>query len=174
MEVEFKRYLKSKHIRISIRRNGDVLVTYPFWSSRKVAEKFVNERKNWIKKHVSDILSGRKKSILSKGGRKDYLEKKEFARKIIKEKIEKFNKYYNLKIGRIAIRNQRSRWGSCSSKKNLNFNYRVVYLPDQYLEYLVVHELCHLKQMNHSKKFWSLVEESIPNYRELSKKIRKL
>ena len=172
MKIEFKRYRRSKHIRISIHPNGNVLVTYPFWSSRKVAEKFVDERSDWIRKHVGDVLSGNKKSILAKGGREDYLEKKDLARKIIEEKIEKFNRHYGFKIGRIAIRNQRSRWGSCSSKNNLNFNYRVVYLPNQYLEYLVVHELCHLKQMNHSKKFWDLVEETIPGYRELSKKLR--
>nr|MDA3815558.1 M48 family metallopeptidase [Patescibacteria group bacterium] len=172
MQIEFRRHRKSKHIRISIKPEGVVLVTYPFWSNRRVAEKFVKGKEVWIRKHLS--IAKNNQSLLYKGGREDYLEKKEIARKIVQEKIDKFNEYYDFKIGRIAIRNQRSRWGSCSSKKNLNFNYRVVYLPEKLIDYLVVHELCHLKQMNHSKNFWSLVEEAIPSYRELSKKLRGL
>jgi len=170
MKIEFRRYRQSKHIRISIKPNGNVLVTYPFWSSKRVAMKFAKEKEFWIRKHLNTVKNNQ--SLLYKGDRKDYLSKKEEARKIVQERIEKFNEYYGFKFGRIAIRNQTSRWGSCSSKKNLNFNYRVVYLSDNLIDYLVVHELCHLKQMNHSKKFWNLVNETIPDYRELSNELR--
>ncbi len=174
MKIEFKRYRQSKHIRISIKPDGGVLVTYPSWSSKRVAMKFAKEKEFWIRKHLRDVKTGENQSILAKGNRKDYLEKKELARRIIERKVEEFNKHYGFRYGRIAIRDQKTRWGSCSSKNNLNFNYRVVYLEDKLVDYLVVHELCHLKQMNHSKKFWTLVEETVSDYRNLSKKLRGL
>ncbi len=107
-------------------------------------------------------------------GGKKYLEQKEDARKLVLERLEYWNKHYNFKYGRVSIRNQRSRWGSCSSKGNLNFNFRIVTLPIHLVDYLIVHELCHLGQMNHSQKFWDLVGETLPNYIELSQELRKI
>lgn len=174
MNIEFKRHRQSKHIRISIKSDGNVLVTFPFWSSKKVAIKFANEKMVWIENYLKEMKNNGRSSILSKGNRKDYLEKKEIARKMITKKIEQFNQHYGFKYNKIVIRNQKSRWGSCSSKNNLNFNYKVVYLPEKLVDYLVVHELCHLKQMNHSRKFWDLVGETVSNHCELSKKLRAL
>jgi predicted metal-dependent hydrolase len=74
--------------------------------------------------------------------------------------------------GKIFIKNQRTRWGSCSSKKNLNFNYRIALLPAELQDYLVVHELCHLQEFNHGKKFWDLVGGQIPGYKELDKRLK--
>lgn len=73
---------------------------------------------------------------------------------------------------KITIKNQKTIWGSCSSKKNLNFNYRIIYLPDDLAKYLVVHEFCHLKHMNHSKNFWEQVEMFLPDYKILRRKLR--
>ena len=80
------------------------------------------------------------------------------------QKLAQHNVHYGLGWGRVAIRNTRSRWGSCSKKGNLNFNYRIVLLPEHLQDYLAVHELCHLKHFNHSKNFWNLVAEAVPNY----------
>jgi predicted metal-dependent hydrolase len=107
-------------------------------------------------------------------GSKKYIEQKEEARKLALERLEHWNKHYNFKYGRVSIRNQRSRWGSCSSKGNLNFNFRIVTLPKHLVDYIVVHELCHLGQMNHSQKFWDLVSETLPNYLELSQELRRV
>jgi predicted metal-dependent hydrolase len=84
---------------------------------------------------------------------------------IYKEKAEKYSKILNVYPNKITIKEQKTRWGSCSSRGNLNFNWKVVMAPTEVVNYLVVHELCHLLQMNHSKDFWDLVEAVLPDYR---------
>jgi hypothetical protein len=84
----------------------------------------------------------------------------------IKDRINYFQKYFQVKPNAIRIKNQKTRWGSCSSKRNLNFNFRCIMAPEGIIDYLVVHEMCHLVHMNHSKLFWNLVEEILPNYKE--------
>lgn len=110
----------------------------------------------------------------AKSSSKKYLENKDSAREIATSRLLHFNKHYGFKIGRISIRNQVSRWGSCSSKGNLNFNYKIALIPPEIADYIVVHELCHLGQFNHSQKFWDLVGETIPNYLELKEELRKI
>ena len=107
-------------------------------------------------------------------GQKKYLEHKEKARELVLSRLEYFNQHYKLSFGKVAIRNQRGRWGSCSSKGNLNFNYKIVLLPPHLADYVVVHELCHRGQFNHSQKFWDLVGETIPNYRDLREELKKI
>ena len=97
---------------------------------------------------------------------------KEEARALVMEKLMVFGKIYNLFPNRIAIRNTKSRWGSCSKRGNLNFNYRIVFLPPALADYLVVHELCHLGEFNHSPKFWNLVAVAVPDYKKLRKELR--
>ena len=98
---------------------------------------------------------------------KKYLEYKEKAREIVVSRLEYFNQHYKLTYGKISIRNQKSRWGSCSSKGNLNFNYKIALLPPHLADYVIVHELCHRGQFNHLQKFWDLVGETLPNYEKL-------
>lgn len=113
-------------------------------------------------------------AVRPRRSRKEYLSHKEEARKLVGEKIEVFNKIYGFKFGRVAIRNTKSRWGSCSKKGNLNFNYSIVFLPPLLADYLVVHELCHLGEFNHSQKFWDLVALALPNYKVLRKKLKQV
>lgn len=96
------------------------------------------------------------------------------ARTIVTEKVRNFSRKYGVEYGTIAIRNQKTRWGSCSKKGNLNFSYRIVFLPPELQDYLVVHEVCHLKEFNHSRAFWDLVAREVPNYRELRRKLKGL
>ncbi|MEK9157265.1 MAG: M48 family metallopeptidase, partial [Patescibacteria group bacterium] len=91
---------------------------------------------------------------------------------IAAERLQHFNQQYGFTIGKVAIKNQTTRWGSCSKKGNLNFNYKVAILPPELQDYLVVHELCHLGEFNHSKAFWQLVAKTIPNHVELRKRLR--
>jgi predicted metal-dependent hydrolase len=90
------------------------------------------------------------------------------------QKIIYFNSFYNFKYNKIFIKNHQRRWGSCSSKRNLNFNYKIIFLPERLQNYLIVHELCHLKEMNHSKGFWALVAKTIPDYEKLNKQLKKI
>ena len=101
----------------------------------------------------------------------DYEKHKESTRILVARKISEFNNFYNFKFNKIAIRNQRSRWGSCSKQGNLNFNYRLALIPDELVNYVIVHELCHLGEFNHSQKFWDLAAQTLPNHTELRKKL---
>jgi len=98
-----------------------------------------------------------------------FLKYKEEARCLVKERVVVFGEIYKVSPKRIAIKNTKSRWGSCSKKGNLNFNYRIVFLSPALADYLIVHELCHLKEFNHSSRFWNLVALSLPDYKKLRK-----
>ena len=96
----------------------------------------------------------------------------EEARKLALSRLEHFNQFYNFKIGAVRIKAQTTRWGSCSSKGNLNFNYKIALLPPHLSDYIVVHELCHLGELNHSQGFWDLVGRACPNYEILRKELK--
>ncbi len=102
---------------------------------------------------------------------KDAVEKwyRERAREVITDKVTYFQRFVGKSVGEIRIKEQKSRWGSCSSRGNLNFNWKIVMAPDEIIDYLVVHELCHLLHMNHSKEFWDSVGKIIPDYKEREK-----
>ena len=95
---------------------------------------------------------------------REYLKYKEMARVVIHARLEYFAPICGVTYGRVAIRNQRKRWGSCSSLGNLNFSYRVAFLPDELRDYVIVHELCHLKELNHGPAFWAAVRAVLPDY----------
>ena len=104
----------------------------------------------------------------------NYLKNREKARFFIYKRLEYYSEIYGFKFNRVSIRNQKTRWGSCSKKGNLNFNYRILMLPEYLANYIIVHELCHLKELNHSPKFWNLVAQIMPNYLERKKELKNL
>ncbi|MHB9095146.1 MAG: M48 family metallopeptidase [Eubacteriales bacterium] len=91
---------------------------------------------------------------------------KRLAREAVTERLDYFGPQLGLKYNAVRIKEQKTRWGSCSGKGNLNFNWKVVMAPSDIIDYVVVHELCHLAHMNHSREFWHLVESQLPDYRE--------
>lgn len=93
-----------------------------------------------------------------------YIAHKEPARVLIEERVAYWSAIIGVLPGRITVRDQRSRWGSCSTRGNLNFNFRVVCLPLELVDYIVVHELCHLRAFNHSPEFWNHVATFLPDY----------
>lgn len=98
--------------------------------------------------------------------RRHYLAHKEAARELVHAKLQHWNQYYGYVYGRVSIKMVKTRWGSCSSNRNLNFNYKIMFLPEHLQDYIIVHELCHLEQMNHSPAFWALVAKTIPDYKK--------
>lgn len=86
------------------------------------------------------------------------------AKKLVLERLAHFTPQYNVTFARVTIKDMVSRWGSCSRRGNLNFNYRLLFLPPELVDYVVVHEVCHLREMNHSRAFWALVGQTIPDY----------
>lgn len=107
-----------------------------------------------------------------KNEHRKYIENKEEAREMITAEVEKMNLFYRFSYDKIAIRNQKTRWGSCSKKKNLNFNYKLLYLPKEEMNYVVVHELCHLAESNHGKIFWELVARTVPEYKLIRSRLK--
>ena len=88
------------------------------------------------------------------------------------DRVETFKSRLRFSYKAIKIKNQKTRWGSCSRNKNLNFNYKLIFLPKKQQDYIIIHELCHLKEFNHSRKFWSLVEKIMPDYLEIKNELR--
>jgi len=105
-------------------------------------------------------------------GRNNYFKHKEAALGLAVDRANRYAGIYRCRFNKITIKNQKTRWGSCSKKGNLNFNYRILFLPEETRDYIVVHEICHLKELNHSRKFWALVAQVFPNHKEIRRGLR--
>lgn len=162
-------------LRISISLDSRVIVTIPYGISEERAAKFVLEKQKWIadKMEVMKKMSEKNAAIITPRGTKKELEQyKSAAYALVQERLAYFNQYYGYTWNMVSIKNTSSRWGSCSRKGNLNFNYKIVMLRPPLADYLVVHEMCHLKEFNHSQRFWKLVEKAIPDYVILRKELK--
>ena len=150
-----------KTVSIQIGSGGDVVVRCPTNMKTEDVRRFVKSKESWLQKHLAK-MQGRTAASFS-------LEQMEVLRQQARELVTKRVEYYapivGVNYGRIAIRAQHTRWGSCSSKGNLNFNCLLALLPPAVLDYVVVHELCHRKELNHSARFWAEVERVLPDYR---------
>ena len=165
-----KKYSKrTKSIRISINSAWELILTLPetwllgklFWVEQKW-EDFLKSKSDWILKHIWKRLKMENKNPdLTTHSRNHYLKYKEEARTLCEEKCIYWSEKMWLKYNRIAIKTMKTKWGSCSSKKNLNFNYKILFLKEKDQDYLVVHELSHLKHMDHSDNFWNLVCDTL-------------
>ncbi len=153
----------SRRVRVTVYRDGRCQVTVPHTMDRSAVERFVHEKAHWILKK-KEFFNQRQGVQVLKSDPETYKKYRQQAFELVNQKIEKFNAIYRFSFARICIRNQKSRWGSCSRRRNLNFNVKIALIPETLVEYIVVHELCHLKELNHSRAFWSLVSHTIPNY----------
>ena len=155
---------RRKTIAIQIDRNGQVILRTPYGITKRQAEKFLDEKKDWILKTIRQVENRKTDQIMiSEEQRREGIER---AKRIFPERTAYFALRMGVDYGRITIREQKTRWGSCSSKGNLNFNCLLMLMPPEVIDYVVVHELCHRKQMNHSKAFWKEVEKILPNYKD--------
>ena len=148
---------------LQVKQDGSVLVRCPRRYPQSEIQKFVESKSQWILKNLRQVetlntlphLTEEELEILN-----------DQAHSIIPQRVRFWAPKVGVSYGRITIRRQKTRWGSCSSQGNLNFNLLLMLAPPEVLDYIVVHELCHRKQMNHSRAFWAEVEAVLPDYRQ--------
>ncbi len=163
---------RRKSLAIEITPELQVVVRAPAQMPVREINAFVQEKDDWIRAHLQRMAE---KKRLREQCREQALSKEELqelaaqAMKLIPQKVRYYAPIIGVTYGRITIRNQRTRWGSCSGKGNLNFNCLLLLMPEEVLDYVVVHELCHRKEMNHSARFWEEVEKILPGYRQRRK-----
>lgn len=173
IKYEFRKSRRSKYVRLSVTPEAEVRLSVPWRISENAAERLIFEKTEWLLEKL-EYFKNKKPSDLPPATRQDYLKHKELARVIAEQKLRYFNAHYGFSWKRVSIRNQKTRWGSCSKNGNLNFSYRIVYLGEKMCDYIIVHELCHLQEFNHSKNFWALVARAVPEYKKIRKEIKKL
>lgn len=169
IDYTLKRYCRQKRINMIVHQDGSLVVTAPKSISQKFIEKTLQQNSQWIEERLN-----KEKTFQVSTDEKEIRKAKRQAKKIIEERLDFFNQYYQFSFTTISIRSQKTRWGSCSSTGSLNFNYKLIYLSEKLLDYVVVHELCHLWEMNHSASFWNLVAKRIPDFRECRKELKKV
>ena len=169
VEYTLKVSKRARMMRLSIYCDGDFVVTAPQSVREDTIERFIIGKSQWVIDKINYFKQFPVKTFIN-NSKKDFLKHKKTALELAEKRIEYFNGFYKFRFNKINIRNQRTRWGSCSKKGNLNFNYKIMLLPQQLADYIIVHELCHLGEFNHSRKFWNLVAKAIPNYQEMRNK----
>ena len=156
-----------KTIAVEVRQDGSVLVRAPRNCPQSRIDTFLKEKQAWVLAKVEEQKEKEADSMkiqpLSEAEQRLYRDK---AREIFEQKVSYYAQMMGVSYGRIAIRDQKTRWGSCSGEGNLNFNWRLIFAPAGVLDYVVVHELAHRKEMNHSPRFWKVVEDTMPEYRK--------
>lgn len=166
-----KKSKRAKRMRLAVYCDGSVVVTTPFGINQTIIEKFIADKKQWLTDKINFFKSIDSKSIRT-FSQDDYLKHKDEALQLVFARIKVFGKKVSFSYNAVNIKNHKTRWGSCSKNKNLNFNYKIIFLPKKQQDYIIVHELCHLKEFNHSRKFWSLVEKIMPDYLEIKNELR--
>lgn len=161
---------------VSVESSGEVLLRVPLAASERAVGMLLEDKKDWILRHYKERLeaSGRIRELRNRlpldedaGGWEAFVSKsREAAKRRFAERAAYFVQLTGVSYERITVRDQKTRWGSCSSKGTLSFNWRLLLAPPEVLDYVVVHELCHLTCMNHGREFWRAVEAALPDYKE--------
>ena len=180
MNVDTYKFYKEAYanstLQMEIRPDLSVLVRAPYWMADWQIRKFVDEKSDWLYAHLREmeqkqkLEAARPKAAPLNPGELQVLADE--ALRVIPERVRFYAPVVGVTYGRITIRNQRTRWGSCSAKGNLNFNCLLMKAPPEVLDYVVVHELCHRLEMNHSPRFWAQVERVLPDYKVSRKWLR--
>ncbi len=168
--------IRSNRKTLAIQINPDLSVTVraPMYAPQSDIGRILREKEGWIQKHIEKIreMKEKKKETQGESMESEYLTNEEIkkladkALQHIPKRVSYYEKQIGVTYGKITIRNQKTRWGSCSSKGNLNFNCLLMLTPPEVIDYVIVHELCHRKEMNHSGAFWAEVEKALPDYKE--------
>ncbi|MFA6973482.1 MAG: M48 family metallopeptidase [Parcubacteria group bacterium] len=166
-----KKSKRAKRMRLAVYCDGSVVVTTPLGVELSIIEKFLADKKQWVTDKINFFKSVDSKAIRTFSV-EDYLKHKDEALALVRGRVKFFNRKYGFLLNKIFIKNQKTRWGSCTKNNNLNINYKIIFLPKKQQDYIIVHEMCHLKEFNHSHKFWSLVEKALPDYLDIKNELR--
>lgn len=165
MEVENKYeiiYSKIKNVYIQI-KDGKVIIKVPKYMSKKELKKIIENKLDWINKNLENSKQNKEK--------KDLYTREQFT-KIVEKNANELIKQTQLVPNKIRIKNIKYAWGTCSSNRNITINYNLIKYNEDVIKYVILHELCHLKYMNHSKDFWNLIEKYMSNYKEIKKQLK--
>ena len=154
-----------KSLGLEIKPDGQVIVRAPVRLSEREIQRFVKQHEDWLRKHLEIVKQKQEnRPEIEKLTMQEIRELADQALKVIPERVAYYAQKVGVSYGKITIRNQKSRWGSCSSKGNLNFNCLLMLTPPEVIDSVVVHELCHRKEMNHSDRFYAEVLKVFPDY----------
>lgn len=164
--IHFVRMRQARRYVMRVRPDGDLRVTIPRGGSKAEAVRFADRHLEWARKQRSRILAAKRPASLDR-------ELRVRARCELPPQLLALAARQGLAVRRISIRNQRSRWGSCSSTGHISLNFRLLLMPPDVCEYILIHELMHMRQPNHSIRFWRLVEAACPGFREAERWLKK-
>ena len=167
---EVRRSKRARALRLSVYADGAVVVTAPTLFSLRAIERYVTAHSTWVHRKLEEYR-GRTVVYVR---RADIPRLKREALARAEDRVRHFAALYGVTYGKISIRAQKTRWGSCSRDGNLSFNYRLAALSPALVDYVVVHEICHRIAFDHSRVFWQAVEATIPNHRALRKELREI
>ena len=160
---------RRKTLSLQMKPDGTLLVRAPLLTSKRQIEAFLREHRDWIARQQEKLAA---RPLVEELSPEKLAELKKRARRVFLARTAYYAPLVGVKPGRISVRSQRTKWGSCSAKGNLNFNCLLLLAPAEVLDYVVVHELCHLREMNHSPRFWAEVGRVYPNYAAARKWLR--
>ncbi|MBR2467248.1 MAG: M48 family metallopeptidase [Clostridia bacterium] len=156
-------YSKRKTVSLKVTHEG-LVVHAPFGVGRDALDGIVEKHAAWVEKTKERVK--KEHSFWDSVGEDGIEELRALAREVLTKKTERYSNIMGLKYGRITITSAKTRFGSCSSRGDISYSYRLMAYPDRAVDYVVVHELCHLVHMNHSKDFYALLERILPDYKE--------
>lgn len=161
-----------KRLTLRVGKGGKVTVSAPPRLSLSFIENFVKDHDDWIESSKLKIQQREDSDTKEKIKFPSFESSKARAKKLLLERVRYWSKWYGVSFERVSIKRASTRWGSCSTKGNINLQYKLFFLPEEFREYVVVHEVCHLLHMNHSHAFWKEVERSVPNWRIIKRKMK--
>jgi predicted metal-dependent hydrolase len=164
---------RAHRMRIAVYADGDIVVTKPLETSQKKLKLFVESKKHWVLNKLDQKKHPAIKE-LAEGSDEHFEEHKSAAEVVVRKRLSRWSKDLNYSYEDFSVKKHKSRWGSCSSGNKLSFNYKILFLPNDLQDYVIVHELCHTKRKDHSKFFWALVARALPDYAKLRIKIKAL
>lgn len=163
---------RGRRLRVSVYPGGRCVVSMPRYMPERAAIIFMRKNAEWLLGSIQR-LRNKPAPVSARKMREHFEAHKAPALAFLKSRVDYFSRIYGFSVRQISIRNQRTRWGSCSRNGSLSLNYRLHLLPQACADYVVVHELCHLQEFNHSQKFWVLVANVLPDYKNARKELRR-